>query len=105
MMMTIAWNPLGFPFVEALPKGRILNVEYDGDNIRKALIPLLPVPANRELVIHADNAKFFTAQKCRTFRAENGMRLATHPPDSPDLAPSDFVLVEHVKHRLQRITF
>jgi hypothetical protein len=33
------------------------------------------------------------------------MRLATHPPYSPDLTPSDFFLFEHVKNCLQGITF
>jgi hypothetical protein len=33
------------------------------------------------------------------------MRLATHPPYSADLAPSDFFLFGHVKNRLHGITF
>jgi hypothetical protein len=51
MMVTIAWNPLGFRFVEALPKGRILHAEYYRDNILMALIPLLSAPGERQLVI------------------------------------------------------
>jgi hypothetical protein len=39
------------------------------------------------------------------FFAENGLRVATHPPHSPDLAPSDFFLFSYVKDRLQGIVF
>jgi transposase len=105
MMVTIAWNTLGFHSVDALSKDSILNAESYRDNILTALILLLPAPDERQLAIQADNARPQTAQKCRTFCAENGMRVATHPPDSPDLAPSDFFLFEHVKNGLQGITF
>jgi hypothetical protein len=40
-----------------------------------------------------------------TFPTENGLRLATHPPYSSDLAPSDLFLVGYVKDRLQGIVF
>jgi hypothetical protein len=33
------------------------------------------------------------------------MLIVTPPPDSPDLAPSDFFFFENVKNRLQGITF
>jgi hypothetical protein len=36
-MVTIAWNPLGFPLIVALPQGRIFNGEYYRDNIIAAL--------------------------------------------------------------------
>jgi hypothetical protein len=36
-----------------------------------------------------------------TFCAENALKLAVHPPCSPDLALSDFLLFGHVKYCLQ----
>jgi hypothetical protein len=57
MMAVIAWNPLGFLFIEAPPKGRILNAEYYRDNIHPELIPLLTGTGERQLVIHADNTR------------------------------------------------
>jgi hypothetical protein len=36
---------------------------------------------------------------------ENGLRIAFHPPDSPDLAPSDFLLFGEVKERLKEMVF
>jgi transposase len=105
IMATIAWNELGFHLVEALPKGRHFNAEYYRDNILTELIRFRLQPGERNLVIHADNASLHTAQKCRTFCAENGVWLATHPPYSPDLAPSDFFLFGYLKDRLQEIVF
>jgi hypothetical protein len=39
---TIVWNPLGFPFIVTLPKGRTFNAEYYRDNILAALTRLQP---------------------------------------------------------------
>jgi histone-lysine N-methyltransferase SETMAR len=56
-------------------------------------------------VIHADDAKTHTGEKCRTFCEENELRLAPHPPYSPDLAPSDLFLFDYVKERLKGMEF
>jgi histone-lysine N-methyltransferase SETMAR len=105
IMVTIAWNPLGFHLVEILPKGRSFNAEYYRDNILTELIQFRPEAGERYLVIHVDNPRPHTAQNCGTFCAENGLRPATHPPCSPDLAPSDFFLFGDVKHCLHGIIF
>jgi hypothetical protein len=36
---------------------------------------------------------------------DNGIRTASHPPYSPDLAPSDFFLFGPVKTSLRRMVF
>jgi hypothetical protein len=69
------------------------------------LTQLQPEDDGRKLVVHADNAKVHTAQKCRTFCEENGLRLAPHPPSSSDLAPSDFFLLGYVKERFKGMMF
>jgi hypothetical protein len=63
-MTTIAWNPLGFPLILALPKGRTLNSEYYRDNILAALTQFQPEDDRRKLVVHADNASSHITQKC-----------------------------------------
>jgi histone-lysine N-methyltransferase SETMAR len=105
MMVTIAWNALGFHLIEALPKGRGFNAECYRDHILTELIRFRREAGERYLVIPADNARPSTAQKCRTFCAENGLRPATHSPYSPDLTPSDFFLFGYVQGRLQGIIF
>jgi transposase len=89
----------------ALPKGRTFNAEYSRDNILAALTQLQPENDGEKLVVHADNVSAHTAQKCRTFCEENGPRLAPHPPDSPELAPSDLCLFGYVKERLRGMVF
>jgi hypothetical protein len=93
-MVPIAWNPLGFCLIVALPKGRTFNTEYYRDNIHEALTQPQPGDNGRKLIVHADNVRAQTAQKCRTFCEENGLRLAPHPPYLHDLAPSDFFLFD-----------
>jgi transposase len=105
IMVTIAWNPLGFLLIVALPLGRTFNAEYYRDDILATLTQFQPEDDGRKLVVHADNASAHTAQKCRTFCKENGLRLAPHPPYSPDLAPSDFFLFGYVKERLKGMVF
>jgi hypothetical protein len=105
IMVTIAWNPLGFPLIVAFPKGRAFNAEYHRDNILAALTQSQPEDDGRKLVVQVNNARAQTAPKCRTFCKENGLRLAPHPPYSPDLAPFDFFLFGDVKERLKRMVF
>jgi transposase len=96
---------LGFPLIVALPKGRTLNTEYCHDNILTSLTQLQPEDDRRKLVVHADNARARTAQKCRAFCKENGLRLAPHPSYSPDLESSDFFLFAYIKERLNGMVF
>jgi histone-lysine N-methyltransferase SETMAR len=105
MMVTIAWNALGFHLLDALPKGNSFTGAYYRDNILAGLLPLRPASGKRQLCLHADNARVHTAQKCREFCHENGLRILTQPAYSPDLAPSDFFLFGHVKHCLAGMSF
>jgi transposase len=105
MMVTIAWNPLGFLLFDSLPKGQTFGAEYYRDNILSALLPLHPQADGRKLMTHADDAGPHKSRKCITFCAENALRLAAYPPYSSDLTPSDFFVFEHVKHCLQGTIF
>jgi histone-lysine N-methyltransferase SETMAR len=105
MMVTIAWNPLGFHLVDALPKGSTFDAQYYRVNILTELLPLRPEIDGRPFVIHVDNARRHTTRKRRVFCEENWLRLAIHPSYSPHLAPSNFFLFGHLKHCLQGIAF
>jgi transposase len=105
IMATIPWNPLEFPLIVALPKGRVFNAEYYRDNILAGLTQLQLEDDGRKLTVHAYNARVHTAQKCRTFCEENGLWRAPHPAYSFDLVPSDFFLFGYVKERLKGMVF
>jgi transposase len=104
-MVTIAWNPLGFSLIVALPKGRTFNAECCCDNILAALTQFQPENDGKKLVIYDDNARAHTVQKCRTFCEERGLRLTPYPPYSPDLAQSGFFLFGYVKEHLKGMVF
>jgi histone-lysine N-methyltransferase SETMAR len=102
--VTIAWNLFGFHVFEALPKGRTFDAEYYHDSVLTALVSLRPKGGERKLAIHADNSRAVGIKTVSPL-CQNGLGLATHPPYSPDIAPSDFLLFGHVKHCLQRMGF
>jgi hypothetical protein len=51
------------------------------------------------------NRKTAHRPRMPSFCEENRLRLAVHPPYSPDLAPSDLFLFGHIKHSPQGISF
>jgi hypothetical protein len=46
----------------------------------------------RRLVLHAENARPHAANVTRAFCGDDVLRIAPHPPYSPDFAPSGFSL-------------
>jgi hypothetical protein len=100
MMVTVAWNPLGFHLLDTLPQGNTFNAEYHRVIILPWLLSLRPQVNGRRLITHADNAR-----KCLTFCKENRLRLPVHTVYSPDLAPSDFFLFGQINHYPQGIAF
>lgn len=53
------------------------------------------------ITLHHDNAPAHTAATTREFLASEGVKLMSHPPYSPDLAPCDFFVFPHVKKQLR----
>jgi hypothetical protein len=86
MMVTIAWNPLGFHLLDALPKSNTFNTEYYQVNLLAELLLLRLQVDGRRPGIHADNARPHIVRKCRAFCEKNLLRLAVHPAHSADLA-------------------
>jgi hypothetical protein len=67
MIVTLAWNQLGFHLVEALAKGRIFHAQYYRDNTVTALIKLFPARGGRGFVIHAYNTRRRLLKNVRPF--------------------------------------
>jgi hypothetical protein len=90
MIVTIAWNPLGFHLFAARPKGNIFSAEHYRVDIFTELLSLRPQVDGRKLVTHADNAKPHTARKYRAFLKTissalphtHRTHLISHPPTS-----------------------
>lgn len=60
-----------------------------------------PQTGTRGLQLHHDNASAHTARATTAFLEEKNVKLVTHPPYSPDLAPNDFFLFPLVKRQLK----
>ncbi|CAH1994311.1 unnamed protein product [Acanthoscelides obtectus] len=55
----------------------------------------------RRIILHQNNASSHTAKKARQYLTEENVELLDHPPDSPDLSPSDFFTFPKIKNRLR----
>jgi hypothetical protein len=67
MMVMVFWNPHGFHFIEALPKGQILNATYYLNIILQSLLDSRSNWPGAGRMIHADNASPHTAGKTLIF--------------------------------------
>jgi hypothetical protein len=94
IMVTIAWNPLGFPLIVVPPNGCTFNAGSYRDNILAALTQLQLEDDGRKLIVHADNARAHTAQKYRTFCEEMDRgSLRIHPTHLISHQPTSFCSV------------
>jgi transposase len=89
-MLTVVWNPHEFRLVNVLLKRQKWTSQYYINDILPEIAALRDARDQRKLVVHADNAKPRVAKRVKQYIDENGLRSASHPPYSPDPAPSDF---------------
>jgi histone-lysine N-methyltransferase SETMAR len=107
-MLTIVWNLRGFHLIRVLENDHKFNAGYYIAEILEPLSQWRSIEAagnERELLVHADNARLHTTKLSTQYFNENRMKSAPHPPYSPDLAPSDFYLFGNVKRCLAGFSF
>jgi hypothetical protein len=91
-----------------LPTGPSFNATWF---IEQNLVPLLclmhssrmahgPDPTQRTLVVQIDTASAHNARVTQNFFEHKPLERLPHPPDSPDIFPSDFDLFKKVKNAL-----
>jgi hypothetical protein len=86
--------------IEVLVKGCKSNAADDVAEIPSPLPKWRSAGAKgdkRKLIIRADNARPHIAQLSAKFFEQNRMETGSHPPYSPDVAPSDFYLFGNVE--------
>jgi histone-lysine N-methyltransferase SETMAR len=99
-MLIIVWDQREFAVVTALDNGCKFNAGY---YVSEVLTPLSEWWRERgggnfgTLIVHADNARPHKAVVSYQFMAGNAMVITAHPRYSPNLAPSDFYLLGHVR--------
>jgi hypothetical protein len=99
-MLTVIWNTRSFPVIDAMPRGEKFSTRYFIDKILTICVYLIPT-GRRKLVIHACNSRRYNAKVVPDFMSQEQAKSATHPQYSPDLAPSDFLLVGYPKGYLR----
>jgi len=98
VMISVYWNPTGIKVVSMVPRNtsftKNLFVESVLDDLKKEVNKTRPSRLGSGMYLHIDNAK---PQCANTQITELGFQRLTHPPYSPDLAPSDFYLFGRLK--------
>jgi hypothetical protein len=86
---------------QSLPKGIKGTSRYYPDNILSRIAALRDGGSHRKTIVYADNACPYVAKCVTDNKDHNSLKIALHPPCSPDLVPSDFLLFGYVRHQLQ----
>ena len=100
IMATVFWDIEGVILIDFMPKGTTINSDAYIDTLRKLKAKLRRVRPHLDMskvLLQHDNAKPHTSLKTREVIASFGWTTVTHPPYSPDLAPSDYHLFGPLK--------
>lgn len=100
LMLSVFWDSKGVILVDFLEKKRTMNSEYYCDLLTRTR-SLRRKPRNFPLWLLHDNAPIHTSQRTLNTLNTTGFELISHPPYSPDMAPSDFYLFQHLKKHLR----
>lgn len=109
IMVVIFWSIDGIRLIDFIES----NMSFNGDFfINNVLIPIKNssqfIAAKKQkqsFFIHMDNSPIHRSEKVKSFLNENKFQVCSHPPYSPDLAPSDFFLFGTLKNHPGSITF
>jgi histone-lysine N-methyltransferase SETMAR len=104
-MLTVVWNPHGFPVIKVLPRGCKWTSQYYIDNILPEICALHIAGGRNKFIMHADNVRPHVSTRVKQEMEKHGLRAAPHPPYFPDRAPSDFFLFDYVERALQGSEF
>ncbi|KAA5582499.1 hypothetical protein F3H14_37350, partial [Pseudomonas aeruginosa] len=100
VMASVFWDADGILMIVYLPKGQTINGEYYAnllDNFHQCIQQKRPGLAKKKNIFHQYNARVHTCVKAMAKINELKYDLLSHPPYSPDIAPSDFHLFPKLK--------
>ncbi|PNF43973.1 hypothetical protein B7P43_G00914 [Cryptotermes secundus] len=108
VMATFFWDRQGVIHVDFLTGARTVNAAYYSDLLAadvKEKIRSKRKTGGMRVAFLQDNARPHTAKTTMETLRKLKWNLLTHPPYSPDLAPSDFYLFGRLKSDLQGMRF
>ena len=104
IMMTAFWDEYGIIHLDFLPDGETINADYYCRILQDVHHNLRHRRRGKKakiILLHQDNARPHTARKTIDMINELCWDLISHPPYSPDLAPSDYALFPYMKSFLR----
>ena len=109
-MVSVFWDSEGVLLTDYLEKGKTVTGMYYAGLIRKLReVRLIKEKRRGKLtqgvLLHHDNTPAHTSHVAMVTIHDCGFELLSHPPYSPDLAPSDFHLFRHLKESLHGRAF
>jgi histone-lysine N-methyltransferase SETMAR len=108
-MLTVMWGIKGFHVVDLMTSQDQFNSQYFVEHIMMPLVQeIFPHGRNRptlRLHLHLDNCRAHFSTVAELFCEANDILRISHPPYSPDLAPSDFWSFERIKTALEGAKF
>lgn len=106
VMVSVIWSINGIKSITVLPQGEKFTRQFFINKVLGDLVSFFENHRPRRLgsgiVLHLDNATPHLADKQMS---DLGITRMTHPPYSPDLAPSDFFLFGFLKTSLEGQNF
>lgn len=104
VMASVFWDTHGILLIDFLKKGQTMDSDYYVavlDRLDNAIQQKRPHTANTKHLFHQDNAPIHKSMKSKVKLNHVRFELLPHPPDSPDLSPSNFYLFADIKKMLQ----
>ena len=98
------WHQYGMILIDYLPKGQTINAEYYTSLLVQLKVILKKQcrgKVTKEFLFLHDNAPAHRALATQNKLAYLGFQFLDHPPNSPDLAPSDYHLFHGLKKQLK----
>ena len=102
-MITIFWDIDGMILVDVMARGEAINLDAYIRTLQKLKLHYRQVRPNRnprDMLIQHNNACPHTSLRTQEAITKFGWTVLPHPPNSPDLAPSDFHLLGPLKDAL-----
>jgi histone-lysine N-methyltransferase SETMAR len=109
IMVVIFWSGLGVESLHFVPRMVTVNPDYFVKNILKPLNDKFYTEIStrsteeKEKWLHVDNASYHNSLSTNTFIENSVFERISHPPFSPDIAPSNYYLFGRLKQLLHGI--
>lgn len=108
VMLCIWWDWKGVLFYELLPENQMINSNkycVQLDLLKAAIKEKRPELHKKGIIFHQDNNRPHISLATRQKLLELDWEVLTHPPYSPDIAPSHYHLFHSLQNSLNQKTF